>query len=275
MTHILIVDDEAPIRATLGALLRRAGYELTTAASGEEAIALLERQSFDLLLADLKMPGLDGMAVVRAAKARDADIVCLILTGHGSLASAIEGVRLDIFDYVLKTSDPQEVIRRVAAAAEHREQARRRKQMLQTLVATAAELGAPAPEQLAPPQPQATPPARPSAAPSGGSPLIAGPFTIDPLRQEVMIEARRVVLTPTEMRVLVCLAERPGAMLSYVELVQCAQGYETFPAEAAELIKPHLHHLRLKLEADPAHPRYLLNVRGTGYLLSLDAAPEG
>ena len=67
--EILLVDDEATIRLTLGAMLERAGYGVTVADSGEEAVTLLERQAFDLLLVDMKMPGMDGVQVIAAARA--------------------------------------------------------------------------------------------------------------------------------------------------------------------------------------------------------------
>lgn len=271
--QILVVDDEAPIRTTLSALLRREGYGVTTAGSGEDAIALLQHRRFDLLLVDLKMTGVDGMAVARAAQEHDPDVAIIILTGHGSLESAIEGLRRDIFDYLLKTTDPQEVLRRVAAGVEHRQQTRRRKQMLHTLVAAASELGGSSPVRGVPTPAASTAPA--PAAPVSPAPptpqgvVAAGPIRIDSLRQEVEVDGRRATLTPTELRVLVCLVQHAGTMLTYAQLVGCAQGYETYPSEAAELIKPHMHHLRQKLEVDPAHPRYLLNVRGSGYLLKV------
>ena len=273
-THILVVDDEAPIRMTLTALLSRAGYEVTAVGSGEDALVMLERQSFELLLCDLKMPGIDGMEVVRAAQARDPDMIIIVLTGHGSLESAIEGLRRDIFDYLLKTTAPDEVLRRVAAGLEQRTKLQRRKQMLQTLVATASELGVPVPATPDAPATSEPAPAQPAASSPQGA-FSVGPLWIDPLRQEVELEGRKVVLTPTELRVLVCLARSAGTMLSYVQLVQCAHGYETFPSEAAELIKPHMHHLRQKLEINPSRPRYLLNVRGTGYMLALDEEHGG
>lgn len=273
--QILVVDDEAPIRTTLSAMLRREGYDVTTAGSGEDAIALLKHRRFDLLLVDLKMTGVDGMAVARAAQEHDPDVAIIILTGHGSLESAIEGLRRDIFDYLLKTTDPQEVLRRVAAGMEHRQQTRRRKRMLHTLVAAASELGGssaapgvPAPVTAATSVPVPAAQASP-APPAAQGVLAAGPIRIDSLRQEVEVDGRRATLTPTELRVLVCLVQNAGTMLTYAQLVQCAQGYETYPTEAAELIKPHMHHLRQKLEVDPAHPRYLLNVRGSGYLLKV------
>src|SRR6476659_8307857 len=102
--QILIVDDEASIRVTLSALLKRAGYDVTPAENGAEAVALLERQAFDLMLVDLKMPGMDGMQVVAAARQRQPDIAIIVLTGHGSLDSAIDGLHQGVFDYVLKTA---------------------------------------------------------------------------------------------------------------------------------------------------------------------------
>ena len=113
--RILLVDDEASIRLTLGALLERTGYDVTSAESGEQAVQLLERQPFDLLLTDLKMPGIDGMQVVAAARQRQPDVAVIVLTGHGSLESAIAGLHQQIFDYVLKTSTPDKVIERVKA----------------------------------------------------------------------------------------------------------------------------------------------------------------
>jgi DNA-binding response OmpR family regulator len=95
-----------------------------------------------------------------------------------------------------------------------------------------------------------------------------GMFQLDTWRQEARLAGRTLTLTPTEFRVLLCLAEHAGTMLSYAQLVHGAQGYEVGEIEASELIKPHIHHLRQKLEPDPCTPRYILNVRGKGYLLS-------
>src|SRR4029079_17683516 len=105
-SRILVVDDEASIRLSLSALLERAGYEVTSAENGEEAVVVLEQQTFDLLLVDLKMPGMGGMQVVAAARQRQPDVAVIVLTGHGSLDTALEGLRQGIFDYLLKTTAP-------------------------------------------------------------------------------------------------------------------------------------------------------------------------
>ena len=253
--RILVVDDEVNIRRTLAALLQRAGYEVTSAEHGREAIALLGERAFNLLLVDLKMPEIGGMEVVAAARERQPDIAIIVLTGHGSLDSAIDGLHHNIFDYILKTSEPSYVIERVKAALVAQAQQHRQKQLLE-VVGEAVDALRQRPAQ--------------SNEPSTGAPqmVVAGALRLDPWRQEATLEGRTLALTPTEFRVLLCLAERAGTMLSYVELVQCAQGYAPSEQEAGELIKPHIHHLRQKLEPDPSVPRYLLNVRGKGYLFS-------
>lgn len=255
--RILIVDDEASIRLTLSALLKRAGYDITSAENGEEAIAVLERQLFDLLLVDLKMPGIDGMQVVAAARQRQPDIAIIVLTGHGSLETAIEGLHQGVFDYLLKTTEPGAVIERVKAGLAARAQELRQRSLIDVVGAAVQELrGAPATNQAG------------QASPNAERGLTVGAFQLDSWRQVATLSGRTLPLTPTEFRVLLCLAERAGTMISYADLVRCAQGYDADELEAGELIKPHIHHLRQKLEPDPSTPRYILNVRGKGYILS-------
>jgi DNA-binding response OmpR family regulator len=255
--RILLVDDESSIRLTLGAMLQRAGYDVTAAENGEEAVALLEQRAFDLLLVDLKMPGMDGMQVVAAARQRQPDLAIIVLTGHGSLDTAIEGLHQGIFDYLLKTTDPAQVIERVKAGLAARARQLRQRTLLEVVGAAVEELRGPA----AAGQPD-------TAGPPGGGVITVGALQLDPWRQEATLAGRTLALTPTEFRVLLCLAQQAGTMVSYAQLVRCAQGYEADELEAGELIKPHIHHLRQKLEPDPSAPRYILNVRGKGYLLS-------
>lgn len=256
--RVLTVDDEASIRLTLTAMLRRAGYDVASAESGEEAVGLLERQTFDLMLVDLKMPGMDGMQVVAAARQRQPDIAIIVLTGHGSLDTAIEGLHQGVFDYMLKTTEPAQVIERVKAGLEARLLQQRQKTLLDVVGSAVQELRGVAA------------PAGDASAPSnaGERILTIGALRLDAWRQIATLAERTLPLTPTEFRVLLCLAEHAGSMMSYTQLVRCAQGYDAEELEAGELIKPHIHHLRQKLEPDPSTPRYILNVRGKGYMLS-------
>jgi DNA-binding response OmpR family regulator len=256
--QILIVDDESSIRLTLSALLKRAGFEVTSAENGPEAVALLERQAFELMLVDLKMPGMDGMQVVAAARRRQPDLAIIVLTGHGSLETAVEGLHQGVFDYLLKTTEPVQVIERVKAGLQARTQRMRERTLLDVVGTAVQEL-------------RGTQNAGSVDAGVGGGgerAITVGALHLDTWRQEATLGGRTLALTPTEFRVLLCLAEHAGAMLSYAHLVRCAQGYDSDEMEAGELIKPHIHHLRQKLEPDPSAPRYILNVRGKGYLLS-------
>ena len=256
--QILIVDDEASIRLTLSALLKRAGYDVTPAENGPEAVALLERQSFELMLVDLKMPGMDGMQVVAAARRRQPDLAIIVLTGHGSLETAVEGLHQGVFDYLLKTTEPAQVIERVKAGLRARTQRMRERTLLDVVGSAVQELRGT----------QNTSSGDHAGGGAGERAVTVGALHLDTWRQEATLGGRTLALTPTEFRVLLCLAEHAGTMLSYAHLVRCAQGYDSDEMEAGELIKPHIHHLRQKLEPDPSAPRYILNVRGKGYLLS-------
>lgn len=252
--RILVADDEAPIRQTMSDLLKRRGYEVVTAENGEQAVAQIFGQSFDLLVLDLKMPGLSGIDVAKRARERQPDVAIIILTGHGSLDSALDGLHLGVFDYLLKTSSPRDVLDRVAAAIEQQQTARRQQQLITALQTVVGELGggsAPAPVSASP-EPSVT----------------VGDLHISMWNQTVRRGTATLNLTPTEFRILACLAQQAGLVMTYQQIVQCAQGYETGALEAAELVKPHMYHLRQKMEPDPANPQYILTVRGTGYLLA-------
>jgi DNA-binding response OmpR family regulator len=253
--HILVIDDEAGIRRTMRDLLTEEGYTVTTASSGEAGVALIKDNSYDLLLIDLRLPGIDGMEVVKQAKEYLPDAALIILTGHGSIETAIEGLHQGIFDYLLKTSDPLTVLDRVKAALADRQKRLRQKQLLDHVSSALEELrGAPS---------------APAEDTSSARRLVFGNLQLDTWRQQATRDGQTLPLTPTEFRVLLCLAEHAGQVMSYATLVRCAQGYETSELEAGELIKPHIHHLRQKLEADPSNPRTILNVRGTGYVFSV------
>ncbi len=111
---ILVVDDEEIIRTAIGYDLKSKGYNVSLAESGEEAIEVfLEKQSdnaaFDLVLTDVLMGGIDGIEVLRRVKEENAMTMVIVLTGHGDLQSAINSVKLDADDYLLKPCKPEEL----------------------------------------------------------------------------------------------------------------------------------------------------------------------
>ena len=112
--HVLIVDDEASIRDLLAKTLALAEYDVDVAPDGRTAVERLRIIPYDLLITDLKMPGVDGLAVIREARRLKADIPVIIITGFSTEASAIEAVNLGVAGYLTK---PFRVPRVLAAAA--------------------------------------------------------------------------------------------------------------------------------------------------------------
>ncbi|MDD4880001.1 MAG: sigma-54 dependent transcriptional regulator [Gallionellaceae bacterium] len=116
--RLLIVDDDKVALANLGLAMRRAGYRVQTAANGEAACALLKRDRFDVVLTDLKMPGIDGLGVLRCCREQQADAEVIVLTAFASLDSAVDVMREGAFNYLAKPYRLDEVRAVVAEAVE-------------------------------------------------------------------------------------------------------------------------------------------------------------
>ncbi|HLA77583.1 MAG TPA: sigma-54 dependent transcriptional regulator, partial [Vicinamibacteria bacterium] len=117
---VLIVEDERAQRDALAQYLGRAGYAVTAVAGGEEALELLARGSFSVLITDLRLPGMDGLGVVRRAHELDEELGLLLMTAYASVESAVEALRVGAHDYLLKPLILEEVARKVSGLLEHR-----------------------------------------------------------------------------------------------------------------------------------------------------------
>jgi two-component system response regulator HydG len=116
--RILIVDDEQHVRQSLAAWFREDGYNVSTAANGREALAELARAGADILLADIKMPGMDGLELLRRTKETAPDATVIVMTAYASVETAIQALKDGAYDYVVKPFDPDAVSRLVRKAAE-------------------------------------------------------------------------------------------------------------------------------------------------------------
>lgn len=117
---LMVVDDEEPLLQIFQEFFEGLEYELKIARSAEEAIALLQANSFELIVTDLNLPGADGLAVLRAAKQKDSDTEVIVLTGNASTLTAIDAMRQGAYDYVLKPFDLYEMDRTIQKALERR-----------------------------------------------------------------------------------------------------------------------------------------------------------
>jgi DNA-binding NtrC family response regulator len=120
MAHILVVDDERNTLDALSTILRREGHTVLTAASGQEALTQLQEETVDLLLSDLKMPKMDGLALLRHVKSHHADVVVLMMSGYQDVTAAVEAMKAGVFDYLVKPFGKEDVVRAVQKALAHR-----------------------------------------------------------------------------------------------------------------------------------------------------------
>lgn len=135
---ILLVDDDHLILQAISLSLEQEGYNVTTAANGEKAIELLKKNDFDLILTDLVMEPVDGMGVLKKAKEINPESIVIILTGYGDLISAIEALRLDADDYLLKPCEPEELSFRISSCLEKLE-LKRKVKAYETIVPVCCE----------------------------------------------------------------------------------------------------------------------------------------
>src|SRR6202171_4892894 len=118
--HLLLVEDEAALRQAIAEQLGDRGYQVEQAESGEAAIARLADFAFDIIITDLRLPGLDGSAVVEAAVGRYPDIIAIVVTGYGTVKDAVEAIKRGASDFVSKPFQIDELIHVLDSALEQR-----------------------------------------------------------------------------------------------------------------------------------------------------------
>ncbi len=118
--HVLIVDDEESLRRFLGILLKKEGYEVTAVANGSEALAAFQKDPFDVVLTDIKMPGMSGIDLLRAIRASDPTVPVVVMTAYAALDTAIEAVNQGAFHYFIKQAKNEEIKLVVRRALEMR-----------------------------------------------------------------------------------------------------------------------------------------------------------
>jgi two-component system, OmpR family, response regulator len=116
--RVLVVDDEDDFRETIVKRLQKRKMTAQGAESGEKALDLIDVQPFDVVVLDVKMPGLDGIETLREIKKKKPLIEVILLTGHASMESGIEGIKLGAFDYVMKPANLDELVEKMRQAYE-------------------------------------------------------------------------------------------------------------------------------------------------------------
>ncbi|HSB65274.1 MAG TPA: response regulator transcription factor [Anaerolineales bacterium] len=259
---ILIIDDEPNLRRSLGLILQRAGYIITTASNAAEAIHLLQAGAYDLTFLDIKLPDQNGIQLLPRLRELYPDMPILILTAHATLDTAIEAVRLGARDYLLKPIDPETILSRVEEILKEAKPKRRREitTQLQTLLSELQSInGKESAVSLVDKSSAVTDPARY---------LKCGPLVLDRHLHSVQYNNSTTSLPPSTFDYLVTLVRHSPHPVTYEKLVQESQGYQHLSrAEAREISRWQMHEIRRLLEPDPRHPQLIITVRDLGYRL--------
>ncbi len=268
MPKILIVDDEQNILLYLSEALEDEGYFITTKASGREAVKAVENEEYDLMLVDLKLRDIDGIEVMREAKKHSPDTVVIMLTGHGSLETAMEAIKSGAFDYLLKPSSVQDLKDSIRRGLEKRTndlQQRRLANQAREFARAVIEGGevTSGVESTASKATTTKPNSRKAA--SDEEIVEVSDVVVDVKKHEVRRDEELLNLTPTEFNLLVTLMNNAGRVLSCKYLVKQVHNYDLSEFDSRSMIRVHIKHLRHKIERDPNNPHYILNVRGLGY----------
>lgn len=260
--RVLVVDDEATPRMAITRALNLMGYKADAAASGTQALERLATTAYDLMLLDLRMPGMDGVEVMKRVRENYPNTLIVILTAHATLESAVVAVKSGATDYLLKPCSIREIGEAVARALQQRQERLRRQHLIRVM---ADALSALQDEGKA-------------TAQHGGASverfIRAGRLTLDQTKGLLLVtatdgkEARTIPLTSNEAALMGHFLRHPDTVFSCRHLAKMALGYDVSEREAAEIIRPHISRLRRKVEPDSVKPRLIRTIRGKGYLYS-------
>ena len=257
---ILVVDDEQAVCVSLEGVLSREGYRTFSATDGHAAIEILSEQNVDLVLVDLNMPRISGLELIQTIRERWPRTVTTVLTGYGTLESAIVALRNGAHDYLLKPSTPEDIKASVRKGLDKRRTIQRRRQLLTSIEASVRALTSEHPEALSDGQSTESKPRTDETV------LRADNLTIDLKQHRVTMGEQEIPLTPIEFSTLVVLVRNRGRVLSYASIVKETHGYDCSEQEARALIKTHISHLRQKITRQTTQPCPIANVRGVGYM---------
>ena len=224
---ILVAEDQPDIRDLIALNLRQAGYDVTPVADGRAALDSQADRSSDLLILDLMMPGLDGLEVCKALRAKGRATPILMLTAKSTELDRVLGLELGADDYLTKPFSMAELLARVKALLRRADLMRQAQQA------------------------------------HGGSTLRNGEIEIVVARRDVRVRGQPVELTALEFDLLLYFAQHPGHVFSRAQLLDAVWGYSHEGYE--HTVTTHINRLRAKLEADPMHPAVILTARGAGY----------
>jgi two-component system KDP operon response regulator KdpE len=230
VTHVLVVDDDTHILRTLRIHLAAHGYTVATADTGRAAIQAAMTDRPDLVVLDLGLPDIDGIAVITAMRQKST-VPIIVLSARRDAPDKVHALDRGADDYVTKPFGIAELLARMRAAVRR--------------------------------STQDTGPDDPSASRSGEAVIATPAFTIDLIARKVSRHGDELRLTPTEWAILDILVRHRGALVTQRRLLTAVWG-PNFRTQT-NYLRVYLAQLRQKLEPEPSRPRYLITEPGMGY----------
>ena len=221
--RLLIVEDDRPMRRLLATLGRSQGFLVMEAATSALALASATKTPPDLVLLDLGLPDADGITLTKTIRTWSSVPIIVISARHGD-RDKVMALDAGADDYLTKPFSAEELLARIRAA-------------MRRSVAGAQR--------------------------DDGAVIRCGPLELDLAYRKVTLAGREIHLTPIEYKLLVCLARRPGRVLTHDQIL--AEIWGDTPTALAHHVRVHMAQLRRKLEDDPAQPRFILTEVGVGY----------
>jgi DNA-binding response OmpR family regulator len=228
--HILIIEDNKDLAQLLEVHLRDLSYEIESAYDGVSGLARIESKTYDLIILDLMLPGLDGLEICRRVRAKSNYTPIIMLTAKTTELDRVLGLEIGADDYITKPFSIREVIARVKA-----------------LLRRVDELKA-------------------GSKKSGEKVFDAGNLKIDSQKRKVILRGQELELTAKEFDLLLHFSQHPGRVFTRANLLDHVWGYGHVGYE--HTVNTHINRLRAKIEQDPTQPRYILTVWGVGYKFS-------
>lgn len=226
MTKVLVLEDEASIRSFILVNLKKNGFDVVEAGSGEEALEKLD-SSVDLALMDVMLPGISGFEVCKRAREQYPSMGIIMLTAKGQEENKIEGLELGADDYIVKPFSPKELLARINA-------------LVRRL-------------NIADKQPAA----------EEGNQIVSGKFVILLDERKLLKDGQEIELTPIEFTLVKYFMENANKAVHRDEILNNVWGYNY--VGDFKIVDVNIRRIRQKIEDDPSNPKYIEKVWGYGY----------
>jgi DNA-binding response OmpR family regulator len=228
--HILVAEDDANILTGLKDTLESEGYRVSTAVDGQEALALLQGHTYDLIILDIMMPGKSGYDVCRQIRSQNEDLPVIMLTAKSEEIDKVVGLELGADDYITKPFGVHELLARISAVLRRFQRDPRQK----------AIQAAQTPRRF-----------------------TFGSAEIDAVQYRIRIDQKTRDLSAKELQLLQLFYNHPNEVMSRDHLLNAVWGIEYFGT--TRTLDQHISQLRKKIEPDPRHPSIITTVHGVGY----------